>query len=318
MTFDSSSTGAAIPKTFVSNFVTFLFLGASVLGWCYRYTDWIEIIGGFLSLAGILSWLAFVLNVIPKNRMEEFQAWADGSIFNNARVKWFVLGLLVIGLAGASFLGTVEVTWMAGEGNRSVWIHRVGKSEGEAVPLMPGKAVRNLFWTVWTKPAKVRVKVSGFPDRTAEITPWQRYELKVSDSFYRPVVLFRPTVDLLNMLRNEPMNLSVKVDSQSWMIPQYDGRSVWIGCDADVEVPEAKQDVWRAILTTAGQPETSHYWVHPLTLNGPIPNLRPGQTVEVALLRDDRSAYTSRKFTVLPAPDRQAFPQEETLDVPKH
>jgi hypothetical protein len=318
MTSDSSSTAAAIPKTFVSNFVTFLFLGASVLGWCYRYTDWIEIVGGFLSLAGILSWLAFVLNVIPKNRMEEFQAWADGSIFNNARVKWFVLGLLVIGLAGASFLGTVEVTWMAGEGNRSVWIHRVGKSEGEAVPLMPGKAVRNLFWTVWTKPTKVRVKVSGFPDRTAEITPWQRYELKVSDSFYRPVVLFRPTVDLLNMLRNEPMNLSVKVDSQSWMIPQYDGRSVWIGCDADVEVPEAKQGVWRAILTTAGQPETSHYWVHPLTLTGAIPNLRPGQTIEVALLRDDRSAYTSGKFTVLPAPSRQAFPQEETLDVPKH
>lgn len=318
MTTDSRSTPSAIPKTFVSNFFAFLLLGSSVLGWCYRYTDWIEVVGGFLSLAGILSWLAFVLKVIPENRMKEFQTWADGRIFNNARVKWFVLGLLVIGLAGASFLGTVEVSWIAGEGSRSVWIHRVEKSEGEAVPLMPGKLVRSLFFTLWTKPTKLRVKVNGFPDRTIDITPWQRYELKVSDSFYRPVVLFRPTVELLNMLRNEPMTLSVKVDSQSWTIPQYEGRSLWFGCDADVEVPEAKKDVWRAILTYAGQPETSHYWLHPLSLTGVIPNLRPGQTIEVALLREDRSAYTSGKFTVLPAPSRQAFPQEETLDVPKH
>ena len=318
MTADSSSTGATIPKTFVSNFCAFLFLGASVLGWCYRYTDWIEIVGGFLSLAGILSWLAFVLKVIPEKRMEEFQTWADGIIFNNVRAKWFVLGLLVIGLVGASFLGTVEVTWVAGEGNRSVRIHKVGKLEGEAVPLMPGGVVRSLFLTFWTEPTKARVKVNGFPDRIAEIKPWQRYELKVPDSFYRPVVLFRPTVDLLNMLRNEPMSLSVKVDSQSWMIPQYDGRSLWIGCDADVEVPEAKREIWRAILTAAGQAETSHYWVRPLTLTGPIPDLHPGQVIEVTLLRDDRSAYASRKFSVLPAPDRQAFPQEENLDVPKH
>ncbi len=318
METDLSSTGAAIPKTFVSNFCVFLLFGALALGWCYRYTEWIEIIGGFLSLAGILSWLAFVLKVIPEKRMEEFQTWADERIFNNSRAKWLVMGLLVIGVAGASLLGTVQVTWLAGEGNRSVWIHRADKSEGEAVPLMADGVVRRLFLTFWTHPPKVRVKVSGFPDRTAELRPWQRYELKVSDSFYRPVVLFRPTVDLLNMLRNEPMSLSVKVDSQSWMIPQYDGRSLWIGCDSDVEVPEAKREVWRAILAAAGQAETSHYWVHPLTLTNPIPDLHPGQTIEVALLREDRSAYASRKFAVLPAPDRHAFPQEENLDVPKH
>ncbi len=318
MTADSMPTGTPIPKTFAANFLAFLFFGASVLGWCYRYTDWIEIVGGFLSLAGILSWLAFVLKVIPDRRMEEFQTWADTRIFNNGSIKWFLLGLLTLGLAAASFLGTVEVTWIAGEGNRSVWIHKLGTSEGEGASLMPGKVVRSLFLTFWTKPTKVRVKVSGFPDRTAQITPWQRYELKVSDSFYRPVVLFRPTVDLLNMLRNDPMSLSVKVDSQSWIISQYEGRSVWVGCDADVEVPQTKLDVWRAILATAGQPETSHYWVHPLALSGPIPNLIAGQTIEVALLRDDRSAYTSRKFTVLPASDRQTFAQEETLDVPKH
>jgi len=83
-------------------------------------------------------------------------------------------------------------------------------------------------------------------------------------------------------------------------------------------VPEAKREVWRAILTASGQPETARYWVYPLTLASPTPDLHSGQTIEVTLLREDRSPYTSRKFAVLPATDRQAYPQEENLDVPSH
>jgi hypothetical protein len=316
---DSSSSVTVIPKTFALNFCAFVLFGALLLGWCYRYTDWIAVVGGFLTLAGMLSWLAFILKIIPEKRMGEFQAWADETIFNNVRAKWLVLSLLVIGLVAGSFLGTVEVTWPAGEGSRSVWMHRLGTSRGEAVALAPGGVARRWFFTtLWSKPTTVRVKVNGFPDLMGEIKPWQRYEIRVPDSFYRPVVLLRPSVDLLNMLRNEPMRLSVTVDSQSWIIPTYDGQSLWIGCDSDVEVPEAKREVWRGILAASGQPETARYWVYPLTLGSPIPELHSGQTIEVTLLREDRSPYTSRKFAVLPAAERQAFPQEENLDVPSH
>jgi hypothetical protein len=316
MTNDSNSASPAIPRTFVFNFFLFVVLGALFLGWCYRYTDWIAVVGGFLSLAGMLSWLAFILKIIPEKRMGEFQTWADAALFNSKGAKWLVLALLLGGLIAASLLGAVEVTWPAGEGSRSVWMHRRGTSAGDAVSLMPGGSARSLFFTFWYPRASVRIKVSGFPDRIVDISPWQRQELRLPDSFYRPVVLFRPTVDLLNMLRNEPMRLSVKVDSQPWTIPDYDGHSLWIGCDADVEVPEAKREVWRAILTASGQPETARYWVYPLTLASPTPDLHSGQTIELTLLREDQSPYTSRKFAVLPATDRQAYPQEENLDVP--
>src|SRR5437016_772505 len=165
MTDDLNSATPGIPRTVVFNFLLFLIFGALLLGWCYRYTDWITVIGGFLSLAGMLSWLAVMLKVIPEKRMGEFQVWADRALLGNNVAKWFVLALLLTGLVAASFLGTVEVIWPTGEGSRSVWIHRPGTSAGDADALIPGGTTRRLFFTFWRPRTSVRVKVSGFPDR---------------------------------------------------------------------------------------------------------------------------------------------------------
>jgi hypothetical protein len=98
---ESTSPIPVLPKTFVFNCFAFVLCGALLLGWRYRYTSWFDPIGGFLSLAGVLSWLAFVLKVIPEKRMEEFQPWADSALINNAWSKWIVLGFLGISLVTA-------------------------------------------------------------------------------------------------------------------------------------------------------------------------------------------------------------------------
>ena len=303
------------PKLIVTNIILIGLFGVALSGWILYYTDYFEIFGGLLSLTGLFSWLAFISKVLPDERLKDMQTALDRKVFGRRRTSVIVILFLAMGAGAASFVGAVQVEAMHDAGDRALWVHSVNSAPGEPSRLTAGGAVRSLVWTSLWSPSKVRVKVSGYPDLLTQVRPWERARISTLSSFLRPVILIKPTVELVNIVRNNPMSLAIKVENEERKLT-FDGHAVWIGCDDDVELPGIWQDLFRSELSAGDAANFVHYWLYPAALPGGRLEPQPGNHVEVKLLRGDGSAYTSARFAVLALPRRQDFPQMEVLDVP--
>lgn len=314
---------------FVTNLMAILVVGVALCAWILYYTEWFPAIGGLLALGGVLSWLAFVSRVLPNHRLEALQTWADRAILCS-RITLTVLVLLaVVGLASASFLGTVQVESLRESTDRFLRVHPVNSSPGDEVRLRAGEAFRRPVWTSLWNPATLRVKVSGYPDEVVTVRPWRREALSVPASFERPVVLLRPTVDLFDAVHNSPRRLSVRVAFPKGLSSsrppreflaqpdgqplQFDGRSLWIGCDEDVDIPLRLEAAWRAELGASQRSSMINYWLHPRALTGERLALETGSEIQVTLF-DHEGNKSVQEFVVRKQSD---FLQEEKLDLPR-
>lgn len=322
-TADATKPQAQLSALLLANLILFWALGVGVCWWIYHYTDKFETTVSLLALGGVFSWLAFFAKVLPAKLLESLQAGFEEYFLR----RWYTFtGLLmlaaILSVAGFCY-GAIQVREVGRGVDLAVWVQPEAEDTfdaKDAEPLPAGGLARHLVRVPFRGASRVRVKVSGLPDIVEAVTPWHRRELQVPDSFLsRPIVLLRPTIDLLNNLRGEPMRLVVKVgsDPKPQVMENYDGRTIWIGCDADVDVPPIRVEAWRAELATHKQAENIYYWTHPRALPGWRLNLQPGQEITVQLLAAEANVFAQRTFQVLRAQERQAFPQEELLDVPK-
>jgi hypothetical protein len=70
----SSSTPPAEPSgIFYVNLLAILLFGVANSAWLLRFTDYFEVVGGLLALGGLFSWLAFVVKVLPDDRLKAIQ-----------------------------------------------------------------------------------------------------------------------------------------------------------------------------------------------------------------------------------------------------
>ena len=321
--------GPELSGLFVGNLVSILVVGVALCAWILYHTDWFPAIGGLLALGGVLSWLAFVSRVLPNHRLEALQTWADRAILCS-RITLTVLALVaVVGLVSASFLGTVQVESVRESTDRFLRVYPVGSTPGDEVRLRPGEAFRKPVWTSFWNPTALRVKVSGYPDEVVTVKPWQREPLSVPASFERAVVLLRPTVDLFDVVHNSPRKLSIRVtfpkgpsssrpprefhaeaDGQPLL---FDGRSLWIGCDEDVDIPLRLEAAWRAELGANKRASMINYWLQPRALTGERLALEIGSEIQVTLLDLEGNKFV-QEFVVRKQSD---FLQEEKLDLPR-
>jgi len=302
-------------RLFVANLILIGTFGVALSGWILFYTDYFEVFGGLLSLTGLFSWLAFISKALPEDRLKALQSALDNGVFNRRRTSIAILCCFLLGAVVASFVGAVQVEAMQEAGDRALWVHPIRSGPGEPARLAAGGSVRSLIWTSWWSPSKVRVKVSGYPDLFIAVRPWERVRLYTLSSFLRPVVLLQPSVELINAARNYPMSLVVRSGGQERQL-KFDGHALWIGCDDDVQIPAAMQDLFRSQLSAPEHIPLLLFWLYPYALPGDRWELQPGNQVEAKLLRPDGAAYSSTQFVVLPIQRRQDFPQVEVLDVP--
>jgi hypothetical protein len=166
-------------------------------------------------------------------------------------------------------------------------------------------------------PLKVRVKVNGYPDRAITLRPRQIARLYVPQSFLRPVILLRPTVELIESVGNSPVKLEVRAGKYTATIANFTGQAIWVGCDEDVDIPAALQDAWRVELSARQKSGLLRKWLTPeaAAFSGqPYLELAAKQQVEVW---EEGVPKALSVITVRPLESRLSFPQVEDLDVPK-
>jgi hypothetical protein len=305
---------------YFTNLGLILLCGVLLCAWLLYFSDWFEVVGGLLTLGGAFTWLAFVSKILREDRIKELQDWVEKNILEQKKTLILSSSLLLLEvLAACLLLGTIQVESLQESSDRALYVYSSGSKRGEAIRLPPGGARRVVLLTTWWSPSEYVVKVSGYPDIVEKLQPLHRTELRVPSSFRRPIVLVRPTAFLADMVGHDEQRLAVSVTRRTGETIgvgenlRYTGRAIWIGCDDDVQVPQAIQDGW--LYQLGADQRLSSYWRRPEILGDKRLELNPGDSVH-AELRDKNgtSKATSSKEVQLPQ-GREEFVIEEVLDV---
>jgi len=305
------------PPHYKTSLLSIGVLGVAICWWVYYFTDWFEIFSSLLALGGIFSWLAFVAKILPEERVKQFQDWVDNQIVLWRRAwRWaIILAAVLVGVAEC--WGTVEVRALRATGPVRIQSASAAKQKDPAWELLPaGGKLRFLVWSPPWARANILVKVSGLPDHAETIRGLARVDLQVPDSFRRPVLLLRPTADVTQQLANQPRVLVVRFGNNEPKRKMFHGQSLWVNCDADVEIPPEMIARWRTELDKLSSAQLIEEWVNPESLDHPTWKFNAGEHVEIEL-RDDGNNLVAcaASYTVRALPERADASQEGVLDV---
>ncbi|MFI5092007.1 MAG: hypothetical protein ACHQIK_01060 [Candidatus Acidiferrales bacterium] len=313
---------AASPFASLSGMNVFVLtlVGLAVSLWLLYYTDIFPQVAGILAFGGAATWVGFILKLAGEKRMNVLQAWTDTAILNSPCTV-VVLAILILTLVVAgNFRGGIQLEPLQESVEHVVQIHPTGKPSSSLLHLLPSSPLRWTGWTCWWAPANVAVKVSGYPEAVFEFRPWQRVSIYVPNSLLRPVVLLRPSVSLIDAVRDTAVSLELVIKDSGQPIAQsralFDGHALWIGGDADILVPQETESGWRQELAALNSIKRLDFWLPPLAppqFNVP---LHPGQEIQATLRKKDKAVYTVMSFKVRPLRSSREFVQEVVLDVP--
>ena len=235
---------------FYLNFFWILGLGVSVLFGIWLFTDWMEIIGGLLGLGGICAWLAFSFNLIRDKHKKGLQLILEG--FLRRKRTSVGLGLFSVGLILlAANVGCVVIDANQDSTDRSVMVQHVGAAQGALDRVVYGHSRKR--YPVWTWPGHrdFRIDLEGLPVLVQRVRPLGRRVLKVPDDFQRcNVVLVRPSMRLSGTASKEELDYSlvVRYGDQNSPPIAFNGQSVWVGTEKQLEIPASLKDRWRLEL----------------------------------------------------------------------
>lgn len=305
---EARSVVPAQTSAFAVNVLLLVVLGTAVSAWLLYFSSWFDVFGGLLALGGLFSWLAFVSRILPEQRVKDLQTWLDERFFSR-RAAHAPLLIAIAGLAVlATFLGSIQVRSVGDSKDRLLW------TSADALPtrLAPGDTVRALTWTTPWRPASRVVRISGYPPLAVRVAPWQRVTRDVPGFFHLvPVILLQPARGLMPQAHSG-LTLVVSVGGAEYSQP-FDGHTVWVGCDADVEVPAPTLDAWRT-----GDGEFVSSWSRPTSVTGSQVTLRAGEHVTAKLLNANGATYGEPlTITVRQPATADDFPQVEVLHEPR-
>lgn len=308
-------------RRYVINLGLILLFGVLGCWWVLYYSDWFEIVGGLLTLGGAFAWLAFVSKILRDDRIKELQSWVEKVILERKWVTVVCLLLLFVAvLLPGLFLGTIQVESVQEPSDLGLSIYCLGSKQGPPKRLPAGGSVRTVLWTTWSKSEYV-VKVSGYPDHLERLHPLARRVLRVPNSFRRPIILVRPSPRLADAIQQNGKTLTASLTRTTGKVisvgkrDNYTGQALWIGCDDEVQVPQAIQDGWLRELAAQQHVKLASSWRRPETLGDPRLELKSGDIIRLELRRQDNSLFVEGSV-VVQSPVGENFVIEEVLDVP--
>ncbi len=302
-------------EVFRRNLFLIVLFGTLASAWVLRYTDWFPAIGGLLALGGLFSWLAFVSKLLKGSRLDQLQDWSDRSIFGNRWATGWCFLLIELAYVSVCRFGTVQIEAVEETTERVVYMEPIGSApdlEGRRVSA--AAAIRELFPAPWGSPGKVRVRVKGYPDTVIAVQPLALTRLYVPASFLRPVVLLRPTPELIDARKG--LTIKVSLNGRDYGPVEFTGNAIWLGCDENVEIPALQESLWRAELTQRRREPLLRFWLQPKEFPG-LPNPKAGDQINVTLWDHDQPYGAPRTFSVKDLRRVQEFPQVEILDAPQ-
>ncbi|HYK89501.1 MAG TPA: hypothetical protein VE398_12070 [Acidobacteriota bacterium] len=316
----ASTPASPFASLFGINIIALTLVGLAVSVWLLYYTDVFPQVAGILAFGGVATWVGFVLKLAGEKRMNELQAWTDTAILNSPRTVVFLAFLGLALVVAGNFRGGIQLEPLQESVEHAVQIHPAGKPGSSILRLLPSSPLRWTGWTCWWSPANIVVKVSGYPEAIFQFRPWQRISVFVPNSMLRPVVLLRPSVPLIDAIRDTSVKLELVIKESGRLIAQpealFDGHALWVGGDEDILVPQEIESGWRQELATLNSIKHLDFLLPPVAppqFNVP---LQSGQEIQVTLRKKDKSVYTLTRIKVRPLRSSREFVQEVMLDVP--
>lgn len=314
---------------FVWNVLTFLVIGSLVCLWAQYYTDRLPEIASLLGGGGALVWMTVGIGMLKSNRADEAREWFDATVLGS-RIFSLMLMLSVVGLALASTrYGSVQIQSVVEEPDHSVQVRPLGTTSEDWEHLAPADSVRQSVRTSWSQPAKVVVKVKGYPEKVVEVRPFRRVLVYVPNSVRTPVILLRPRIPVIDAARlRSPkdtalMSLEIAtVDGTGKAFREtidFDGHPVLIGTDGDIPMPPELEEQWQAEAKAAdNRQDALEIWRTPEAPEQFAIALAPKQEVTVTLkLKRDQSNYAPpQQFIVKPVRSLRSFIQEVVIQGP--
>jgi len=307
---------------FIVNLTVLVATGTWLCVWLLYYTDNFDDFAKVLALGGGLTWLAFVLKLLPDERLKALQGDLDRLVFSRWWLTVVLMVAFAVGLYCRAHFGTLQVELFQGNEERVLTVKRAG------VPLdpwrlMPGDKVRIPAWTSSSMPTLLYAKVSGYPDLRVRIAPHERRALRIPAAFTRRVILLKPTPGLI-AARTSDLRIRVRLngkvlsgeDGKPVGDLRFDGRPVWIGADEDVFIPQSMLERWRDGLPESVRTEVMGFLQHAAAISTSGFDLNSGDRVCVEFLRRNDAVYFRRLINVRPMEPNHDFPQEEEIDVP--
>lgn len=306
---------------FLWNFITALLTGTAVCAWAGYYSDKLPEISAVLGGGGVLVWATMAFMVVGQERQDAFRGWVVAKIIGQRAFTLFLLiaclGLMVI----ANFLASVEVSSVAEEGGHSVSIYRLGVNPPEKpARLDPAQPVRSVVWTSWFSPTTIVIKVPGYPQKFASVAPFHRVAVFVPASLRIPVLLFRPTQLLADVVKDQSMKLELQDEHGSRLaepVP-FDGDAILTGGDDEINIPSELEEKWRNEV--ARRPDLLGRWRTPIAPKE-LARLQPAekQTILARILLANNQPSDpkcpSAKVVVNTLRSNRPFLQEVVLDV---
>jgi hypothetical protein len=122
---------------FAVNLILLIAGGTWLCFWLLHYTDKFEDFAKVLALGGGLTWLAFILKVLPDERLKELQSTLDRLIFS----QWWPTVLLITAFAAGLYcrahIGTLQVELFQGGEERILSVKVKGIAQ-DPWRLLPG------------------------------------------------------------------------------------------------------------------------------------------------------------------------------------
>ncbi len=284
----ASPTSAGDTRLVLANLAALGALGVGISLWVLACTDWFPVVGGLLGLGGAFAWIAFVSGLLTEDRKKALQLEIERAVLLRPGLWRIVAGLALAFGIGISLFGTLELRSLDEREQRVLQIQRASATfptdEREAWILPPFARSRKLVFTGW-RFRDLRVRIEGLPFQTFRVGPLIPTAITVPASFEnRKVALVRADANITAAVA-VPMRryyLAITLDdSLIGLLPgPFRGQSVWVGCHADVKLPEQLIEQWRRETPNLPTP-----WLAPLSVAEET-SLDRGKRVESWLLRD--------------------------------
>lgn len=304
------------------NLVWVVFTGTLVFAWIMRYTPWFEAVASVLALGGVLSWTAFVIQLLPKSSVEEFQSRVVARVLKSKHTIRWCVGL-IIGLFFASCsIVTVNVENVAASETRV----EVGVAAPDVALTGSSLALGRGFRSValrgglreWLGYGPLVVSAAGYEAYPVRPGLWDvSVDVSIPHSFVKPVVLIYPSA---KVERAPVYQMQVSVEPGSWTtgpLPLNDQAYVLGGAKLDDQTLNATAELgeYRELALREARPD-----LHNQMEIAPEVRLSPGQRVHVKIRCPDGKEMTEthRIEPILISPKGDLRGRIQPISLPDH
>ncbi len=302
---------------FYLNLASLLVLGVLTLFWIGKFTEHLQDVLTVLAMGGAAGWIAFVANVLRSRRKDHLQLLLDGIL-----AHWvgsiFVVGAAVAFFGWWSSHGAIIFDASQDSVRRRVVVRpaEIPSEEIESFDLAAGGERKVPLKSGWGGKRYV-VDADGLPLLTTAVLPFRRTEVEIPAAFLaRSVVLIRPSISLSGtaMDKGASYTISVVAGGDDLGSTPFTGQTIWVGCRASVDIPQALKDSWRGELAGSKEPNRKlERWLAPNAV-GETKSLVERQEIEIRVKKSDGSTYLYRKATVVACRRTEDFPQVVEID----